>query len=90
MLKDKELQFIVVSRVNFELLEPHQGWLQMESWSRAGMTRLTRSLYRFNGKRYALYRTDTWDSEETGKMRYRGTLFNKSEDDSRSIRNALG
>jgi len=72
-----KIKFIGGSRLHFTLLEPYGGWLQMEGWGRSGMTRRTRSLFRFNGKEYAVFRTDTWDSEKQGKMMYQGTEYNK-------------
>lgn len=79
-LEGDEIKFIGNSQSYFKLLEPFGGWLQMEGWGRSGMTHRTRSLYRFNGKEYALYRTDAWDSELSGKMMYQKTVYNRHYD----------
>lgn len=56
-------------------LEPYNGWLQYESWSKGGMCCRTRALSRFVDGEYKTVRIDDFETDqEKFKMVYKGTI----------------
>ena len=63
-LRTGKKQELSEQSVGVAILELHDGWPQLEIWSRAGGGSWCRSLHRFTGKEYCYLRTDEFTEFE--------------------------